>query len=247
MVPLWLQQENCGAYLTWDIMCGMSWLGLPHDSFRWDDMDGMMPQFRLNLGIIFAANTGKFAVNMVTFVLFFFSVKPYRKQPGHYFCSEYGKICGKHGDLCFDFNALVAHHLPSQDSKKKSTWPALAQSYVTLTFAFGGQHDQFAMHSFDRFAHAAVVNGSESVQSVRGLPRGFHTCSLHLHFFSVVPLWFPTHYLCSKKIVGFPIISLVTVVNGCESKCSRPAQGLPYVFSPPSFCVCDGPVWNPVF
>ena len=32
-------------------------------------MDGMMPQFRLNLGIIFAANTGKFAVNMVTFVL----------------------------------------------------------------------------------------------------------------------------------------------------------------------------------
>ena len=29
-------------------MCGMSWLGLPHDSFRWDDMDGMMSQIVRN-------------------------------------------------------------------------------------------------------------------------------------------------------------------------------------------------------
>jgi hypothetical protein len=47
--------------------------------------------------------------------------------------------------------------------------PRWAVSYVTLTVALGGEHHSFKMHSVERFAHCAMLCGTESVDSVTAL------------------------------------------------------------------------------
>lgn len=47
--------------------------------------------------------------------------------------------------------------------------PRWSVSYITLTMALTGKHDLFKLHSVDRFAHAAVMLGGESVDSIQAL------------------------------------------------------------------------------
>jgi hypothetical protein len=47
--------------------------------------------------------------------------------------------------------------------------PRWSISYVTLTVALAGEHADFKLHSVERFAHCAVLCGTESVDSVIAL------------------------------------------------------------------------------
>lgn len=47
--------------------------------------------------------------------------------------------------------------------------PRWSISYITMTMSFVGQHQDFSLHSVDRFAHCAVLLGTETVDSVTAL------------------------------------------------------------------------------
>ena len=49
--------------------------------------------------------------------------------------------------------------------------PRWSISYVTLTIALTGKHEDFKLHSVDRFGHCALLCGTESVDSVTALFR----------------------------------------------------------------------------
>ena len=47
--------------------------------------------------------------------------------------------------------------------------PRWSCNYVTLTLALCGEHADFKMHSVERFAHCAVLSGTETLESVTAL------------------------------------------------------------------------------